>query len=366
MSYDDERKPAEMGMAPNWEKWLAMPRWTVREAVALSICLDPKHAMPIRGTDQITHMLNGATWCQLLEDRLLVVERASWNAPVSEADTEHLFVDRQFNDDVGDWELDFEEGLVSAVEFVKFFDRRGVSMPIRLFKFAKIRAPVDVSADDSEDVLVGPAGREIPDDTPLDELEGRFDAWPTYKAMPVWTIAEAAALSLRCDPTALVDVRWAAAPPRWFLEIESRYAERVQILSRALRIPKVAGGLASSAVDTSGLASEAVENLEVLRDDVLEYFRSHRVHLPNEIRESLGPLPQQHSWPWGSYSTPLLDELAQAVRQFWVEADLNNPPANKRVSAWLQDRGVDPTPADRIASLIRHPDAKEGRPTAKK
>jgi hypothetical protein len=72
------------------------------------------------------------------------------------------------------------------------------------------------------------------------------------------------------------------------------------------------------------------------------------------------PMPKG-PWPWGTHTTPELDELALAVRKWWVNVDMTDPtsvPTNETVINWLLERGkVSKNLASAIASIIRPPGA---------
>ena len=63
-------------------------------------------------------------------------------------------------------------------------------------------------------------------------------------------------------------------------------------------------------------------------------------------------------WPWGSYSTKLLEDLDAAAREFWVKYDpadvKTTAPKNETVVKWLhKERGVSGSMAQAMATILR-------------
>jgi hypothetical protein len=71
---------------------------------------------------------------------------------------------------------------------------------------------------------------------------------------------------------------------------------------------------------------------------------------------------QRPAWPWGEYSTPDLELVAEAVRAFWIEWDgeAASAPKNDTVIAWLEGRGMSNNLAKVVATLIRSPKVPAG------
>jgi hypothetical protein len=71
------------------------------------------------------------------------------------------------------------------------------------------------------------------------------------------------------------------------------------------------------------------------------------------------PVSSKPEWPWGTYDTQLLRDLAAAVDHFWAKFDPSKPlpktaSNQKEVSAWLvKNRGVPARTADEIARIIQ-------------
>lgn len=66
--------------------------------------------------------------------------------------------------------------------------------------------------------------------------------------------------------------------------------------------------------------------------------------------------PNTRAWPWGTYRTDLLDHLAAAVQQWWVNytpSDNTTAPTNATVVDWLKTRHVAQGMAEKMASMIR-------------
>lgn len=72
--------------------------------------------------------------------------------------------------------------------------------------------------------------------------------------------------------------------------------------------------------------------------------------------------PPANKWPWGSYETALLRQLADAAERFWNLYDATDPttaPTNVQVVEWLEARGVSKRNAEVMASIMR----ADGLPT---
>jgi hypothetical protein len=67
-------------------------------------------------------------------------------------------------------------------------------------------------------------------------------------------------------------------------------------------------------------------------------------------------------WPWGTYETPLLKELAAAAEHFWAdEPDAKSAPTNDDVSEWLVKRGIaSKRNGDAIARILLRPGLPPG------
>ena len=74
----------------------------------------------------------------------------------------------------------------------------------------------------------------------------------------------------------------------------------------------------------------------------------------DEGSDSVGP------WPWGAYETPLLKELAEAVRHFWTDYKPEAAPTRSQVVDWLEKRGCTERAAKAIAQIVRPPDLPDG------
>ena len=67
-------------------------------------------------------------------------------------------------------------------------------------------------------------------------------------------------------------------------------------------------------------------------------------------------------WPWGDYTTERLELLADAARKFWSfydPADPSTAPTNEQVVAYLCERGLSPSAANAMATILR----ADGLPT---
>jgi len=81
------------------------------------------------------------------------------------------------------------------------------------------------------------------------------------------------------------------------------------------------------------------------------------------IDDAADPSSSAGPWPWGTYETKYLRELAAAAQCWWVNFDPDDnttAPTNEQVSNWLQARGtVGKSLADKMATILR----ADGLPT---
>jgi hypothetical protein len=81
---------------------------------------------------------------------------------------------------------------------------------------------------------------------------------------------------------------------------------------------------------------------------------------------TVAPAQTVEKWPWGAYTTPRMEAMAEAVREFWVGWDGVSQVKKDAVSEFLKQRGIPPTLAPHIDWLIRHPDAPSRERSKKK
>lgn len=73
---------------------------------------------------------------------------------------------------------------------------------------------------------------------------------------------------------------------------------------------------------------------------------------------------QRPAWPWGEYSTPDLELMAEAVCEFWNgwDGEIASAPTIAAVASWFQERGVkSESRAKVMASLLLSPKVGPGR-----
>lgn len=75
-------------------------------------------------------------------------------------------------------------------------------------------------------------------------------------------------------------------------------------------------------------------------------------------------LPMTREWPWGTYETDSLRNLAKAINKFWKLYDPTDPtsaPLQKNVIQWLKDQGESDRTAEVMATIIRADKLPHGR-----
>ncbi len=120
----------------------------------------------------------------------------------------------------------------------------------------------------------------------------------------------------------------------------------------------------SSVGETLILATEngAGDLSSIVRLPVFGDFADRKgLRVPREFPRLTSPGPKAPSgWPWGTYETPLLKELAAAVQYFWTNYKPESAPTKPQVIAWLKARGRTLNEATAIAQIIRDPNIPDG------
>ena len=101
--------------------------------------------------------------------------------------------------------------------------------------------------------------------------------------------------------------------------------------------------------------AEEVE-LKYTRQTIRAWCERRGIRPPAFFPEERTSATGRSGWPWGGYSTELLEELAAAARRFWVNYDPADPttaPTNADVKNWLVDRGVGERNAEVMATILR-------------
>jgi hypothetical protein len=123
----------------------------------------------------------------------------------------------------------------------------------------------------------------------------------------------------------------------------------------------------SSLGTTLRLATEGFELSDIVRLPVFgDWADLKELQVPQafpRLTARQAKLPS--GWPWGTYDTPLLKDLAAAVQRFWIEYKPESAPTKPQVIAWLRERGRTLNEATAIAQIIRPP-SLPGGPRRKK
>jgi hypothetical protein len=111
-----------------------------------------------------------------------------------------------------------------------------------------------------------------------------------------------------------------------------------------------------------------VESCQVSLSNFAAWAEKLGWHLPEQFpRKPILPVAKeahQPSWPWGTYETKLLRDLAAAAEHFWKTYDPKHPekaPTNETVSDWLvKECSVSKRNADAMATILRFDDLPTG------
>jgi len=174
----------------------------------------------------------------------------------------------------------------------------------------------------------------------MSENEQRKPDWRLWRDIDHATLPQVVALSCNLDPDGLSEGNLAEGEE---FQRRRRVAENHAIVGR---LPVVAGH------------DRHDPDCAIRLAEFGKWAASLNWSLPEQF-----PLPAGHApppptpWPWGAYETPLLRELAAAVKHFWAKHDPAGPhpaPSNEDVVTWLTARGVAvKRNAEAIAKIIR-------------
>lgn len=176
-----------------------------------------------------------------------------------------------------------------------------------------------------------------------------FAYWTKLRS---WTLLETCSLLCGLDPTLVKkDVdrirRWAS-----FLPMAKSFMEMELLLLREF---------------DEDLPSGRMENSRerVTPEVVARWTKAIGVRAPDGLTGAFEVVngPVGGTWPWGSYETELLRQVAAATSRFWVRFDPSQPdtaPVKSSVVAWLRERGVSDRTAEQIDTIIRAENLPKG------
>lgn len=169
--------------------------------------------------------------------------------------------------------------------------------------------------------------------------------WDVWGSFVQASIASAVALSLDIDP----DVQWAR------LILDTEYDRRFAIALNHIH----SGDLQT--IWQPKLHASGEHDYGVRLSIFAKWSERFPWDLPDQFpgRRAATNNPPA-GWPWGAYETPLLKELAAAVRHFWTEYKPDSAPTKDQVIAWLTKRGRTLNEATAIAKIIRPHDLPDG------
>jgi hypothetical protein len=201
-------------------------------------------------------------------------------------------------------------------------------------------------------------------------------SWRKWSHMPAARLPVAVLLSLDVDPVTGFDyydheagaahggafLRGELGEPGFDLE-----EANIRVAVASARWEEIASGNISDEVSLSKFAALAVSCGWSLPDEFPRPMASSTSSSAPEpqVRPKAASAGQagQVSWPWGTHTTELLGHLAAAAQRFWVNydpTDRTTAPTNASVSAWLVERGVPSSMADKMATILRPDDLPPG------
>ena len=180
-----------------------------------------------------------------------------------------------------------------------------------------------------------------------------------FTELPYWPLTSAVALSLGVSPKQ-IDWNMSVVPVFPYLDtsdhkLSSRFNRRFDSLMSAIRDNEISG------------KGTNVLNPDVKVNEFLQYVSNLNWKLPEELKslQDARQKIQLSKWPWGNYTTPTLEILAETAHQWWSTYDIEQretAPKQSDVISWLEtNHKLSNQEAKAIAKILRHPSSPQGR-----
>lgn len=180
-----------------------------------------------------------------------------------------------------------------------------------------------------------------------------WDHWRHVGKCQLW---EAGTLTVNIDPRC-----FQMSPMGSLIQIRGATVDPGGVRTIVSRIEVAISNLGNGIPDHSPWVSRPPRQATVVLSEFGEWAPADW-NLPADFPGTKPKAQQAVGWPWGSYETPLLKELAEAAKHFWTgNPDPKSAPTNDAVIAWLTKRGVaSERNADAIARILRRPGLPHG------
>lgn len=115
----------------------------------------------------------------------------------------------------------------------------------------------------------------------------------------------------------------------------------------------------------TSISDEGLEERQIDLAKFGAWVKSLSIELPTEFPwqdDAMSPMTRE--WPWGTYETDSLRNLALAVNKFWkyyIPTDPTTAPLQKDVIEWLKEQGESDRTAEVMATIIRDDKIPHGR-----
>ncbi|HKI73974.1 MAG TPA: hypothetical protein VJ998_05000 [Pseudomonadales bacterium] len=173
-----------------------------------------------------------------------------------------------------------------------------------------------------------------------DQYYGYALQWCAY---PRWTIEETANLLTGCVPHR-----------EMFLKGEQHRRLDEEVLANENRIRAALGKQLKIVESKKYFAKTYID-----ASNIIEWARSEAITIPNELMRAHRETHQH--WEMHGYRTPCMEAIDWAVKTFWENADLRDPPnPGEIVHALLQTfPELSPEECELVERVTRHPAARD-------
>lgn len=195
--------------------------------------------------------------------------------------------------------------------------------------------------------------------------------WDDYLEMQYWQLSQAVLLLLNVSPIHLecgydeyklisIGVDESGYTEQYILNEEQKILEKKFFW----RFNDLQIAIKSGRLRTHGGTRNIVKS-----DEFVTYVESIGWDIPEPllvlIPEKKDSILGAGKWPWGEYTNPTLEILADTAHNWWATFDHDDPetaPKQSEVISWLEEtHNLSNSDAKSIAKILRHPLAPQGR-----
>jgi hypothetical protein len=182
-----------------------------------------------------------------------------------------------------------------------------------------------------------------------------FPSWEYWKSIKRARLWEAVALACNLDP---YQFRFMGTE-----KLDNHFGRTTDQFKELLATAKA--NIGNPLLKPTSISNEGMEERQIDLSKFGAWVKSISIELPKEFPWQDDPmLPMTREWPWGTYETESLRNLALAVNRFWKNYNPTDPtsaPLQKDVIQWLKDQGEADRTAEIMAVIIRDDKLPHGR-----